>query len=273
VWEKKQKRTGGPWRVSGAGGSLLTSGWERPWWAPGRWRGSGHEAPGAIRSVARAPLARGRPGGGARAAASGRRRGEGSGRARACLFALGGGGARHVTPSRARRSKWAGGGGQATLLCAACARPRPHARTQSKQQRRRAGRPVLGGGKPGRFSRGRGRRYGRFAPSFPAATPRRRRVLWPLAALVWSSASREGRAGLEVWRRPDTSTRVAIRRICSARRLSMYHQSMVSRRVSLLINEITRIMPVRCYGQKICIMQSTEYSKVFILQSMKYASR
>jgi hypothetical protein len=147
VWEKKQKRTGGPWRVSGAGGSLLTSGWERPWWAPGRWRGSGHEAPGAIRSVARAPLARGRPGGGARAAASGRRRGEGSGRARACLFALGGGGARHVTPSRARRSKWAGGGGQATLLCAACARPRPHARTQSKQQRRRAGRPVLGGWK------------------------------------------------------------------------------------------------------------------------------
>ena len=36
------------WRVSG--GSLLTSGWERAWWARGRWLGSGHEAPAPARS-------------------------------------------------------------------------------------------------------------------------------------------------------------------------------------------------------------------------------
>lgn len=194
MWEKKQKRTGGPWRVSGAGGSLLTSGWERPWWAPGRWRGSGHEAPGAIRSVARAPLARGRPGGGARAAASGRRRGEGSGRARACLFALGGGGARHVTPSRARRSKWAGG--RARLPCAACARPRPHARTQSKQQQRRAGRPVLKGavenqggfpGAAGGATAGSRRRFRRRPPGGGGCCG-----LW----LRWFGQARRGRAEL-----------------------------------------------------------------------------
>lgn len=110
--EVEEKNGGGGGAYPRRGGcGLLTSGWEGAWWAHGRWRGSGHEAPARSDQLPAPHWLDPSVGPAWRWVEEERlleveRWSTGGGRVDSALLWWSGGGARHVTAS----SKWARAG-------------------------------------------------------------------------------------------------------------------------------------------------------------------